>query len=416
MNSNVTEGLLSEVINSVSSVIFIINENGIIQNANSSAIAETGLDYSELLGRNYFDMMSEEASIYTNSFLTIVRSTDQPVTFEDSTGDRVLKVTISPLHIPGKNCPCFIYSYSDITDLKRDEDLLYRYNQILSTVMNPVAIVDKKRKFRTVNHSFLEFFNLPQDCLEILRLENIVMKDDFDAFFKGAFNKAFNGENAEFSEWVILNNGKKCFIKVAIHPLFNVDRAVSGIVLSSIDMTENKVLEEKLTKLSVTDPLTGIFNRNKMNEALTNEITRISRHYSDMSLMMFDIDHFKNVNDTYGHDVGDKVLKAVVKIADNIIRKTDTLARWGGEEFMILLPVTDLERGKMIAERIRVSIEHKVFPEVRRVTCSFGVGQYNTNENMESFINRVDSALYEAKHSGRNRVAYSKGEGINKVD
>ncbi len=416
MENHQTEQLLSEVINSVPSAVFIINEDGVIYNANNSAIAEYGTSMEEITGRNFFKMMPEESAIYRNSFLAIVKSTDQQVVFEDSTGEKVLKITISPLHVTDQQKKFYIFSYSDITDLRRDEDLLYRYNQILSTVMNPVAIIDNNRRFKTVNHSFLEFFNLPQDCFEILTLENIVDEKDYKDYFQQAFNTAFGGSNSGFKEWITLKNRRKCFINVTIHPLFNMDRAVSGVVLSSIDMTENKELEEKLTKLSITDPLTGIFNRNKMNEALTNEINRVSRHYSDMTLMMFDIDHFKRVNDTYGHDTGDKVLKGVVRIADNIIRKTDTLARWGGEEFMLLLPVTDIERGKMIAERIRLSIEQKIFPDVGRVTCSFGIGQYNTNESMETFINRVDSALYEAKRSGRNRIAFSKGEGVNKIN
>jgi len=163
-------------------------------------------------------------------------------------------------------------------------------------------------------------------------------------------------------------------------------------------------LNKKLFQMAIKDSLTGLFNRYKFNESLSNEIKNFTRYKQPFCLIMFDIDFFKKINDTYGHDVGDKVLKGISKIATSIIRETDIVARWGGEEFIILCPHTDLKEGIEIAERLRKRIENYDFG-IRRVTISVGVAEYN-NETEKDFIKKVDDNLYKAKKSGRNRVVY----------
>jgi len=119
---------------------------------------------------------------------------------------------------------------------------------------------------------------------------------------------------------------------------------------------------------------------------------------------MFDIDHFKNINDTHGHTVGDLVLADLAALVQHAIRDTDTLGRWGGEEFMILTPVTTLIDALEFAERLREGIESKFFPVAGQLTCSFGVAEATEGESLEALFHRVDKALYKAKHNGRNRV------------
>jgi diguanylate cyclase (GGDEF)-like protein len=119
---------------------------------------------------------------------------------------------------------------------------------------------------------------------------------------------------------------------------------------------------------------------------------------------MLDIDHFKTVNDTYGHDVGDYVLKATVNVIKRNIRKADIFARYGGEEFMIVQPETTIERAKVYAEKIRTIIEQNNFDKVKKITISIGVTMFNKNDAIESITKRVDDALYRAKDNGRNRV------------
>ena len=119
---------------------------------------------------------------------------------------------------------------------------------------------------------------------------------------------------------------------------------------------------------------------------------------------MFDIDHFKRVNDRYGHSYGDLVLKDLCRLIRGLIRQGDMLIRWGGEEFIILLPATEIDEAAQLAERIRQDVETERFPEVGSITISLGVAQLRKGDNIDSLLKRVDNALYHAKQSGRNRV------------
>ncbi len=174
---------------------------------------------------------------------------------------------------------------------------------------------------------------------------------------------------------------------------------------SSIDELEKMTSSvEHFTKLSVTDNLTQIYNRLKLNHELDIEIKRSKRTKSKLSLVMFDIDHFKNINDTFGHDIGDITLIDLVKLVSENIRETDIFARWGGEEFMLLLIDTDLEHAQNMSEKIRAKIEQYKFKKIKTMTCSFGITQFYNKDTKESFIKRVDEVLYDAKHNGRNRI------------
>jgi diguanylate cyclase (GGDEF)-like protein len=163
-------------------------------------------------------------------------------------------------------------------------------------------------------------------------------------------------------------------------------------------------MEEELKKLSITDNLTQTYNRTKYDEVIKREIARTKRNSRPLSVAMFDIDHFKEVNDAYGHDVGDYVLKTLSQIAKKNIRDIDYLIRWGGEEFIVIVLDTDLRGAEVMAEKIRHAIENFNFDKVSRVTVSFGVTQFKQDDTEDSLMKRTDDALYQAKGKGRNRV------------
>jgi len=160
---------------------------------------------------------------------------------------------------------------------------------------------------------------------------------------------------------------------------------------------------EKMEKIALTDTLTGIYNRYYFNSALQNEISRAKR-YESFSLLMFDIDHFKAVNDTYGHNVGDIVLRMIAERVKSCLRESDIFARVGGEEFMVILPRTTLEAANEVGERIRSTIEMHTFDGIGKITVSLGLVTYRNDESFAEIIKRVDTALYKAKNNGRNNL------------
>jgi len=163
--------------------------------------------------------------------------------------------------------------------------------------------------------------------------------------------------------------------------------------------------EAEIIALSLTDPLTGLGNRRRLEEALATEITRVERTGERFSIFMTDLDHFKRINDTYGHDAGDKVLTSFGDLLRKQTRATEILARFGGEEFIALMPHTGLKHALSTAERIRVVIAStRIEPLSERITASFGVAELTTGEKGDSLLRRVDKALYAAKDSGRNCV------------
>ncbi len=185
------------------------------------------------------------------------------------------------------------------------------------------------------------------------------------------------------------------------------------IVLATIrDISKQKRLEKQLLeknielkKTSQTDGLTGLLNRITIEDAIRSEIYRVSRNKSIIfSSIMLDIDHFKHINDSYGHSEGDLVLRAISKLINNNKRKSDQLGRWGGEEFMILCPDTNLHGAMIQAEKIRKSIENISFELSGSITASFGVATYVFGEPADTYFTRIDDRLYEAKEYGRNQT------------
>jgi diguanylate cyclase (GGDEF)-like protein/PAS domain S-box-containing protein len=178
----------------------------------------------------------------------------------------------------------------------------------------------------------------------------------------------------------------------------------SGIVRN---ITRRKQLENDLEKLATTDRLTQAFNRTKFQEVIERELERAKRYFHPFSVVMFDIDHFKRVNDTYGHAIGDSVLQILTKIVKENLREIDYLVRWGGEEFIFITPETDVEKAIVLAERIRKAIETYKFDQAGTITVSFGVAEYKPDDTEDTLIKRADDAMYVAKKKGRNRVEVS---------
>lgn len=208
------------------------------------------------------------------------------------------------------------------------------------------------------------------------------------------------------------------FQNLTISPITAPNGEVEKVCLLIYDVTEfassKRALEranEQLAKLSMTDRLTGLLNRGTWENLVDAEYERFRRYGQATSLVMFDIDHFKPVNDTYGHLAGDEVIRHTAEVTRNNIRQSDSAGRYGGEEFGIILPETDAESARVICERIREAIENSTVSTTAgdiRYTVSMGIAQLTeAPENYMQWMQKADEALYKAKESGRNKVVVS---------
>ena len=216
----------------------------------------------------------------------------------------------------------------------------------------------------------------------------------------------------------LTKNKEAIWVDILITPLFDKQHNIIGYESINHDITIKKVLQDfnqklkkevqiqtiELQRLAHTDALTGAYNRIKIDQLIERNIAYFQEHKENFSLIMLDIDYFKNVNDTYGHQIGDEVLKEVVNITKQRVRASDILGRWGGEEFMVICPHTDKKDAYLIAEDIRQSIASHHFVRAGSITVSAGVSDIQESITMQQLIENSDIALYRAKKHGRNRV------------
>ena len=193
-------------------------------------------------------------------------------------------------------------------------------------------------------------------------------------------------------------------LNIPLTPRAFIAPVFAGVLFGYL-LARIKLLHEQMSLMAHTDPLTNIYNRLHFGNFLDAEIDRAKRYGGTFSLIFFDLDRFKEINDEYGHLVGDEVLKEVAEVVQNANRNADIFARYGGEEFIILAPATDTAGARIHAERLRRDIESHRFKTINQLTCSFGVAEYQPDrDDVISLFKRADTALYNAKRYGRNRV------------
>ena len=275
----------------------------------------------------------------------------------------------------------------------------------LDNVQSFVYIKNRKSEYVYANRHTLDLFGCTAEDLYLAGDANFFPPDIVQTLRKVDL-RVLSGESTK--EEIIVDDGKLerriyLGVKTPVYSDKDPDHII-GILGISTDITFQKSLEEKALKLAKTDVLTGLANRLELDSVLSDEIERLKRFHRPLSVIMIDLDHFKKVNDNYGHLIGDKCLTKVAEVLKNNARMVDTVGRWGGEEFLIICPETDLNGALKLAEKLRRLIEDNMFPEVKHITGSLGVTTFITGDTLETIINRADQALYNAKESGRNRV------------
>ncbi|WP_415397391.1 diguanylate cyclase [Sulfurimonas sp. CS5] len=279
------------------------------------------------------------------------------------------------------------------------------FHSIIDSATN-IVLINNRKSILDVNRIFFKYFDKYKTLEEFLSENKSIC--DFFVNEDGYIQADMDGN--KWIDYLIENKSKIHKMKVNIFGKIYYFSASASKVLKEkdhysivlADITEQENYKKELEHLIITDSLTGIGNRRYFHQKIEEEIQHAQRYKHSFSLIMLDIDFFKQVNDKYGHSVGDEVLIEYTKLISSLLRKGDIFSRFGGEEFMIILPYASKNQAQKIAEKLRTEIElsQKIIP----ITMSFGVVEYVAGEDSEFILKRVDDALYKAKDSGRNIV------------
>lgn len=292
-----------------------------------------------------------------------------------------------------------------------------RFKAIFNNAGTGIVLRDVNGNLLDVNPAYVDMVGYSRE--EVNQLSKIIHPDDYEKV-RELFNNLVAGKcRSNTSEVRYLDKNQQImYTEVTSTLIPGTEHTPASIIRIVNNITDRKKVEEELKKakndadrLAATDFLTGILNRRAFAERFGAEFQRAVREKSSISLILADIDHFKNINDTYGHQVGDYVLQIFTKCVTNACRPYDFIGRHGGEEFIVCLPNTGCEQSKKIAERIRRAVEELNINQLYlkqsiKVTASFGVVSYipDKNESAEMLIAKADDAMYKAKKGGRNRV------------
>lgn len=382
--------------------IFKTNLNGEISYMNNTLIDLIGFgSKDEIHKHNMIDIYKSIAQREKLMRQLLVDGKVSKIELEVLTKNNEEKTILLSAHIENETISGIVI---DITESKKAIAEMEKLSTVLKYIDDIVIVADKAGVTSFVNDAYVSHTGFEREEA-IGKTSSILKSGEHDKdFYKKMWKEILSGN---VFRGLITNrkkDGELYYEEKTISPIHDAEGKITSYVSTGKDITQRVELQQKLEKLASTDKLTGIYNRHKFDELFKIELDRVTRYKHPLTLIMFDIDHFKKVNDTYGHDVGDEVLKKLVNTVAENIRSTDSFVRWGGEEFIILCPETKIQETTSLAEKLRVSIESTPFDQVGNITCSFGVTHYKDKENDDDFLKRVDNALYEAKESGRNKV------------
>jgi diguanylate cyclase (GGDEF)-like protein/PAS domain S-box-containing protein len=304
----------------------------------------------------------------------------------------------------------------DITDQRRTEQALRSQEQwlhsLLEAIPTPVFYKDTEGRYLGCNSAFAEFLGLsPAEITgrTVFDLAPPELAETYHAADQALFRE---GGTQEYESSVIGAAGLRRDVLFHKSVFYREDGELGGLIGVAMDITERKEMEAalrrsntELERMANHDRLTGAYNRRQFDDFLLQEVQRAERHGTPLALIMLDIDHFKWVNDAYGHLAGDEILQQLVSRVGGRLRTSDLLARWGGEEFMVLLPETDEAGALTLAEDLRRTVEDAPVAGPGTITISLGVAEHRHGQHLKDLTKRVDDALYAAKAGGRNRVA-----------
>ncbi|HIF9189790.1 TPA: sensor domain-containing diguanylate cyclase [Photobacterium damselae] len=360
------------------------------------------LSINEIMSSHYLDL----SQILGNDeglrlFVTSSQQLSQAVATKAFRSSIILIVVVSVIAFPLG----LLAAYGPAKNSERLAELTEEHKLYRDIVDQHVPIVDTDLKgvITRINDAMCNLSGFRRNDVvgkhsSIFHHNSTQPKDFVDMWRKISDGQSWNGEFHNQQR-----DGESYWLRSYISPRYDADGKKVGYISVSSDISDKKRLET----ISNKDALTGLSNRSKLNRSLEGEFQRAERYLVPFSVLLIDIDHFKSVNDKYGHLVGDNILVEVSNLLRFNVRQTDCVGRWGGEEFMIICPNTELEEAVIVAEKLRHNVDLYCFEEVKNLTISIGVTPFDSSRSIQQMLENADQNLYKAKSLGRNKVVSS---------
>jgi diguanylate cyclase (GGDEF)-like protein/PAS domain S-box-containing protein len=381
---------------------------------NNAFTKMTGYTFEEAVGKNCRYLQKEDTSEKTKEIIrkSLAEKKDCEVILKNYKKNGELfynSLNITP-YFKEKKLKYFIGVQYDITKQIMQEKLLEEQTLYIQSILNAqssLVLVNDKEKIVYANKALFDFFGI-NSLEDFLKNSSCICEyflEDDDYFHLGKIEENENWINNlkkldKYNRVVVMKdieNNRKYF-QIDIVDILN-----SKYVITLNNITNNILKEEFLSNKAYHDNLTGVFNREYFYEIF---MVKKFINKNTYGIIMLDIDNFKSINDTYGHLIGDEVLKNLTITIKNLLRNNDSVIRWGGEEFIIIIEVTNKFQIEKIADKLRKAVENIQIPNVRKFTASFGVTILKKDEDIKVSIQRADDALYKAKKSGKNQVIF----------
>ncbi len=340
-----------------------------------------------------------------------------------------------PIAIATKNSVDFISNMSYLKDKKvaiaknyTAEKIVKKHYPDLNIIetknsMEALALVNEGKAFAAIDILPVLAYLIAREYISTLKISGktpynfdmrVMIRKDYESLLP-AINKAIDTISAKkrrdiYNRWISVTYQNGYTLRhIAIFLIAGgivIVLILLWVVFLKREIRKREKLESELEEMATRDKLTNIYNRYKLDLFLSEQVEFVERYDRKFGVIFFDIDYFKKINDSYGHKVGDSVLAELARIVSRSIRSSDLFGRWGGEEFLIILPETSKKEAVKSAEKLRVIIKNHNFKNIDGITCSFGVTEYCQNDDVDSIVKRADALLYRAKKEGRDRVVF----------
>ena len=406
--------LTATVFDTAHDALMITDPEGRILEVNPAFTEQTGYTREEALGTDPGELLDSHR--HAPGFFGAVFAEVEEWGFWEGTlqncrkdGSTVVhRETIAKVCDEARRTTHYVATMADITPIKEAEDRARRERELTDAVVDSLPgvffFLDRQGYNLRSNRKAAEYVGVePRECREAPGPVLTFFDSSDRPTVRQQIQAGFQGENEGGLEVDLVgrDGGRTPFLFNAKPIRLGEETYLCGL---GIDITQRKAMETELRVLACTDPLTGARNRAAFEGNLHERLAESERYGAPFLLAMVDIDHFKAINDRYGHQAGDRILKTLVGILHEQSRDMDTVCRWGGEEFTVLMPRTRLEGGVSWAERVQEALAEPLVPGLPAVSISIGVTAYRDRDTSNSLLQRADSAMYEAKKAGRDRI------------